>query len=103
MTKAYASYVQSGKAFLETWVEEECVNLDFRLKDMANSVQEERSIFQGAFDIIGSQTPVALRLLTAYKCDHQGKGFLTAEGIQSAFKLYFERCVYTSESFLTDN
>ena len=43
-----------------------------------------------AFDSITEQTPVALQMLISYKCDHQGQGFATAEGIQSAFKHYFE-------------
>ncbi|KAF7982023.1 hypothetical protein HWV62_30272 [Athelia sp. TMB] len=30
-------------------------------------------------------------MLTAFKCDHEGKKFSTAEGIRSAFKSYFER------------
>jgi hypothetical protein len=90
-TKAYATYVNSGKAFLKSWVEEG------RLGSAEETeVPEERLEYLGAFDCIGSQTPVALRLFTAYKCDHEGKGFATAEGIRSAFKQYFERCVWKS-------
>jgi hypothetical protein len=93
-TKAYATYVNSGKVFLRSWVEEG------RLSSAEESeVPEERSTFLGAFDCIGPQTPVALRIFTAYKCDHEGKGFATAEGMRSAFKQYFEMCVSKSPSF----
>ncbi|KAJ6486281.1 hypothetical protein DFH09DRAFT_1291609 [Mycena vulgaris] len=46
-----------------------------------------------AFDNIGAETPLALRALTAYKCEHLERGFATAEGLRSAFKDYFERRV----------
>jgi hypothetical protein len=85
-TKAYAAYVKSGKKFLESWEEEGST-------DIPSNEPEDQSTFAGAFDEINSKTPIALRLLTAYKCDHQGKGFATAEGLRSAFKLYFERYV----------
>ena len=85
-TKAYAAYVKSGKKFLESWEEEGST-------DISSNEPEDPSTFAGAFDEINSKTPIALRLLTAYKCDHQGKGFATAEGLRSAFKLYFERYV----------
>lgn len=89
-TKAYANYVKNGKSFLATWVQdsEECS--EGEELDMVAS--EERAVYSGAFDNITDKTPTALRLLMAYKCDHQGKGFSTAEGLRSAFKLYFERC-----------
>jgi hypothetical protein len=57
-------------------------------------VPEERSLFAGAFDSIGAQTPTALQLLMAYKCDHLGQQFEMAEGLRSAFKLYWEWCVH---------
>ncbi|KAK6969226.1 hypothetical protein R3P38DRAFT_3337142 [Favolaschia claudopus] len=44
-----------------------------------------------AFDVIGEHTPLALRALTAYKCEHLERSFASAEGIRSAFKDYFER------------
>jgi len=81
--KGYASYVKSGKKWLAEWVAED------RLDDQ----ESEESNFAGAFDNLTSQTPTALRLLTAYKCDHQGRAFATAEGLRSAFKHYFERYV----------
>jgi hypothetical protein len=84
-TKAYASYVRSGKAWLKAFVEEGRVS-----SEEMNS-NEGRSQFACAFDTIGEWTPMALRLLIAYKCDHIGRGFSTAEGLRSAFKLYFER------------
>ncbi|KAJ7727072.1 hypothetical protein B0H16DRAFT_1735336 [Mycena metata] len=36
-------------------------------------------------------TPLTLRALTAYKCEHLERGFASAEGLCSAFKDYFER------------
>src|SRR5262245_45227673 len=90
-TKAYAGYVKSGKAFLESWTDE--ATLAGEIQHTASGDPEEGPTFAGAFDDIGPRTPIALRLLTAYKCDHQGKGFSTAEGIRSAFKSYFERYV----------
>jgi hypothetical protein len=50
-----------------------------------SEVPEERSTFLGAFDYIGPQMPVALHIFTAYKCDHEGKGFANAFGIQAVF------------------
>ena len=47
-----------------------------------------------AFDNISAQTPTVLQLLTAYKCDHLGQQFETADGLHSAFKLYWERCIF---------
>jgi hypothetical protein len=88
-TKAYVGYVKSGKKFLESWAEDPAGDVG----GGNDSDPEDRSIFAGAFDEITSRTPIALRLLTAYKCDHQGHGFSTAEGLRSAFKLYFERYV----------
>jgi hypothetical protein len=86
-TKAYANYVKSGKTFLKDWAEEG------RLSPAGqNDGPEDCSAISEAFDTIGSLTPIALKLLTVFKCDHQGKGFSTAEGLRSAFKLYFERC-----------
>jgi hypothetical protein len=86
--KGYANYVKSGKDWLKTWVAEG--GLD---DDVGNGPEDgqQRLRFADAFDKITAQTPTALRLLTAYKCDHNGLGFSTAEGLWSAFKLYFER------------
>jgi hypothetical protein len=81
--KGYASYVKSGKKWLAEWVAED------RLDDQ----ESEESNFAGTFDSLTSQTLTVLRLLTAYKCDHQGRAFTTAEGLQSTFKHYFERYV----------
>jgi hypothetical protein len=88
-TKAYASYVRSGKAWLKMFVEEG------RSGEEGGATgglgEQGHSDLSGAFDTIGEATPTALRLLIAYKCDHLGRGFSTAEGLRSAFKLYFER------------
>ncbi|KAJ3728928.1 hypothetical protein C8R42DRAFT_750386 [Lentinula raphanica] len=84
--KGYAGYVKSGKK----WVLEWAANANFDAsEDADNSVDTEG--LAHAFDSISKYTPMALRLLTAYKCDHQGLKFSTAEGIRSAFKDYFER------------
>jgi hypothetical protein len=74
--QGYANYVKSGKKWLEDWTSEG------RL---------ENEISEKAFDIITDQTPLALRALTAYKCEHLERGFASAEGLRSAFKDYFER------------
>jgi hypothetical protein len=76
--KGYASYVKSGKAWLVDWTAEG--HLD-------------NEISSDAFDVITAQTPLALRALTAYKCEHLERGFASAEGLRSAFKDYFERYV----------
>ncbi|KAJ7146653.1 hypothetical protein C8R44DRAFT_864392 [Mycena epipterygia] len=74
--KGYGNYVKGGKTWLEEWTSEG------RLDD---------EIAVDAFDNITDQTPLALRALTAYKCEHLGRGFASAEGLRSAFKDYFER------------
>jgi hypothetical protein len=90
-TKAYANYVKNGKVFLESWADE--ATLVTGDHGIASDDLEDMSAFAGAFDEINSRTPMALRLLMMYKCDHQGKGFSTAEGLRSAFKSYFEMYV----------
>ncbi|KAK7016515.1 hypothetical protein R3P38DRAFT_2785719 [Favolaschia claudopus] len=72
----YANYVKSGKKWLEEWTSE-------------GRLDEE--IGADAFDVIAEHTPLALRALTAYKCEHLERGFSSAEGLRSAFKDYFER------------
>ncbi|KAF7333246.1 hypothetical protein MSAN_02426700 [Mycena sanguinolenta] len=74
--KGYANYVKSGKKWLVDWTAED------RLGD---------EISADAFDNITAETPLALRALVAYKCEHLKRGFSSAEGIRSAFKDYFER------------
>ncbi|KAJ7050595.1 hypothetical protein C8F01DRAFT_1377498 [Mycena amicta] len=74
--KGYANYVKSAKKWLVEWTADE--HLD-------------GEISADVFDVISEQTPVALRALTAFKCEHMGLGFASAEGIRSAFKDYFER------------
>jgi hypothetical protein len=76
--------------WLENWTKESRQGPE---DEQMGEVSEERSAFTGAFDTIGAHTPTALQLLTAYKCDHLGRQFETAEGLRSAFKLYWERCV----------
>jgi hypothetical protein len=84
----YNNYVRSGKEFLEEWVREGLMDVDGVIQ-----VDEERSSFSKAFDSVTDRTPTALCILLAYKCEHEGKGFATAESIRSAFKMYFERYV----------
>ena len=90
-TKSYVNYVKGGKEWLESWIKESRQCLED--EDVMGEVSEERSVFAGAFDKISAHTATALQLLTAYKCDHLGRQFETAEGLRSAFKLYWERCV----------
>ena len=82
--KGYANYVKNGKEWLAGWASGEQYEED--LEDGRLRVE-----LATAFEKIGEQTPVALRLFTAFKCEHQGCGFSTAEGLRSAFKDYFER------------
>ena len=91
-TKAYANYVKSGILWLKSWVEGGAQNNEVPAQ-MEGCGGEERAAFESAFDKISSITPTALQILLAYKCDHLGKGFSTAEGLRSAFKQYFERFV----------
>ncbi|KAJ7908590.1 hypothetical protein B0H13DRAFT_2661947 [Mycena leptocephala] len=74
--KGYRNYVKSSKTWLADWTAEG------RL---------DNEISADAFDVISEQTPLALRTLTAYKCEHLERGFAPAEGLRSAFKDYFER------------
>ncbi|KAE9390676.1 hypothetical protein BT96DRAFT_945947 [Gymnopus androsaceus JB14] len=82
--KGYARYVKSGKKWVFEWA-------GAQMEPDAQSSTDELEGLALAFDLLSKNTPLALRLLTAFKCDHNGKGFATAEGIWSAFKDYFER------------
>ncbi|KAJ6590741.1 hypothetical protein B0H10DRAFT_803701 [Mycena sp. CBHHK59/15] len=73
--KGYANYVKAGKKWLV-----EC-SADGRLDD---------EIPADAFDNVTEETPIALRALTAYKCEHMQSAFASTEGLRSAFKDYFE-------------
>ncbi|KAJ7458218.1 hypothetical protein FB451DRAFT_1406520 [Mycena latifolia] len=77
--EGYANYVKSGKKWLVDWTAEG------RLDD---------EISADAFDTITAETPLALRALMVFKFEHLERGFATAEGLRSAFKVYFERQVY---------
>jgi hypothetical protein len=95
----YANYVKNGKQWVGDWATEDRTNDDsleegMDSEDRTNDSSEEGSMrvhLAQAFNTISEHTPVALRLLTAYKCEHQGCTFATAEGLRSAFKDYFER------------
>jgi hypothetical protein len=54
-------------------------------------VDSDREGLGRALDSITEHTPTALRLIMAYKCEHLGRAFSTAEGLRSAFKHFFER------------
>ncbi|KAF8325745.1 hypothetical protein F5887DRAFT_1085118 [Amanita rubescens] len=94
----YANYVKHGKQWLGDWAIEDRTDSDdselVTSEDRTGNDPEEGSTrvhLAQAFNTISDHTPVALRLLTAYKCEHQGCTFATAEGLRSAFKDYFER------------
>lgn len=89
-TKAYAGYVKAGKLWLETWAKEPRDAMADEESQLGTGMAEERSTFLNAFDSIGEHTATALHMLTAFKCDHKGKKFATAEGVRSAFKSYFQ-------------
>ncbi|KAJ6617090.1 hypothetical protein B0H10DRAFT_1948607 [Mycena sp. CBHHK59/15] len=75
--KGYGNYVKSSKKWLVDWTAKGCLH---------------NEISADAFDNITAQTPLALRALTAYKCEHLEWGFASAEGLCSTFKDYFEQC-----------
>lgn len=85
-TKTYANYVKAGKKFLASWAEEGRETVEGETQGDCGLPE-----YANAFDIIGEHTPTALRMLTAFKCDHEEKKFSTAEGLRSSFKSYFER------------
>lgn len=89
--KGYANYVKSGKEWLLEWAKKPEVAERMEESLEVDGDSETCTNLAKAFDSITEQTPVALRILISYKCDHQGRGFATAEGIRSAFKHYFER------------
>ncbi|KAG5220440.1 phosphate system positive regulatory protein [Salix suchowensis] len=84
----YANYVKAGKKWLAEWVEQ---NTGESSPAGEQGIESEASKLAGAFDVIKEETPLALRLLIAFKCEHQQRGFSTAEGIRAAFKDYFSR------------
>lgn len=90
----YANYVKSGKQWLDEWATEDQTDDSEGMAGDQTDGSEEGSTrvhLAQAFNTISEHAPVALRLLTAYKCEHQGCTFATAEGLRSAFKDYFER------------
>lgn len=91
-TKAYGNYVKAGKAWLANFVKEDSrtVGLEGGTSQPESAGGAGRFAFAGSLDAIGEHTPTVLRLYLAYKCEHEGRGFSTAEGIRSAFKNYFE-------------
>ncbi|KAG5220530.1 phosphate system positive regulatory protein [Salix suchowensis] len=92
----YANYVKAGKKWLAEWVEQ---NTGESSPAGEQGIESEASKLAGAFDVIKEETPLALRLLIAFKCEHQQRGFSTAEGIRAAFKDYFSRVLLCQGDF----
>jgi hypothetical protein len=86
--KGYANYVKNGKKLLAEWTADDCTDED---NGGFMGVDSDREGLGRAFDEIAQHTPTALRLVMAYKCEHLGRAFSTAEGLRSAFKHFFER------------
>lgn len=88
--KGYAGYVKAGRGWLvDAFPEEEQEgDEDGRLLD-----EDENAEMRTGFDVLSESTPLALRLFTTYKTEVDNCKFKTAEGIRSAFKDYFARCV----------
>ncbi|KAI0057704.1 hypothetical protein BV25DRAFT_1919893 [Artomyces pyxidatus] len=84
-TKAYSNYVKAGKKWLKEFVQQSTTN-----ETGAPGVDNANQL-AGAFDSISDQTPLALKLYTAFKCEEGQLGFSTAEGARTAFKDYFTR------------
>jgi hypothetical protein len=107
--KGYASHVRGGKQFVKDWdAEHEEETEDPNSEEDEDGIEAGSSSLQSSpnslrlgkvFDEIGENTPTALRLYTADKCEQLGRSFSVAEGTRSAFKLYFER--YASFCSLT--
>ncbi|KAF4602538.1 hypothetical protein EYR40_005750 [Pleurotus pulmonarius] len=96
--EGYANYVKAGILWLENWVKDaaSAEKDDNTTNEISEDTQAPDVALKGAFEVIKEETPLALRLFITYKCDHQGRGFSTAEGTRSAFKDYFERRVEAS-------
>jgi hypothetical protein len=107
--KGYASHVRGGKQFVKDWdAEHEEEAEDPNGEEGEDGIEAGSSSLRSSpnslrlgkvFDEIGENTPTALRLYTADKCERLGRSFSVAEGTRSAFKLYFER--YASFHSLT--
>jgi hypothetical protein len=85
--KGYANYVKNGKKLLAEWTMDGSTDED---EVGLVGVESDREELGKAFDEITEHTQTALRLVMAYKCKHLGRAFVTAEGLRSAFKHYFE-------------
>jgi hypothetical protein len=68
--KGYANYVKSGKEWLVEWAKKP--ELAGRTEDNFEVDDDLEMNLVKAFDSITEQTPVALRMLISYKCNHQG-------------------------------
>ncbi|KAJ8487334.1 hypothetical protein ONZ45_g14383 [Pleurotus djamor] len=90
-TTNYRNNVKAGKAWLATWAKDAGDGGSEGMPAGAEGYQGDISSLADAFDTIKEETPLALRLWIAYKCDHQNCGFSTAESHRAAFKDYFER------------
>lgn len=81
----------SGKQWLKKWLEKAIGEGDAAVTETVDRPED----MLRAFDELNEYTPVALLMLTTFKCETQDKPckFATAQNIRSAFKDYFERCV----------
>ncbi|KAF8174867.1 hypothetical protein BJ912DRAFT_931306 [Pholiota molesta] len=88
-TKQYRSTVSSGKQWLKNWLENAVGEGDGAVTETVDRPED----MLRAFDELNEYTPVALLMLTTFKCETQEKPckFATAQNIRSAFKDYFER------------
>lgn len=89
-TKAYANYVKAAIKWLDGWTDESGVDGSSDETDDGADGVGRREAFSGALSSVSEHTPTVLRLYLAFKCEHEGCGFSTAEGLRSAFKQYFE-------------
>lgn len=89
-TRQYQSTVSSGKQWLKNWLEKAIGEGDGAVTETVDRPED----MLRAFDELNEYTPVALLMLTTFKCETQEKPckFATAQNIRSAFKDYFERC-----------
>ncbi|KAI0056179.1 hypothetical protein BV25DRAFT_1921184 [Artomyces pyxidatus] len=88
-TSQYDGYIKNGRLWLQSF--STCEHEEVEVPDGDPSLGREK--FVDAFDKLSEYTAVALLLYTVYKCDEQGNGFATAEGVRAAFKQHFERAL----------
>src|SRR5215510_10092656 len=82
--KGYANYIKNGKKLLEEWMVEGRKHAEGGLvaSRLDSDPDADRSELGQAFDKINKHMLTALHLVMAYKCEHLGQAFATAEGLQ---------------------